>query len=153
MSTCIINYHSTRKESHIFVGVNALRQAVYFDEMGTHCTDQDELYNMQKGWALLRGMCWGDVAKTALPVDKEQLLGNGNHAKIYETRRGSLLFSSQNNGNSPLFEFCILYKDCRGGKLSKFTERMFKYCAKYQTWFTANKKDFRAVAKIGMGRQ
>jgi hypothetical protein len=119
--------------------------------MGVHCTDANELYNMQKQWALLRSMCWGDVAKTALPVDKEQLLGNGNHAKIYETRTGSLLFSSQNNGSSPLFEFCILYKDCRGGRLGKFTDRMFKYCAKYQAWFSLNKKDFRCQSKITMG--
>lgn len=62
--------------------------------------------------------------------------GEGVHAKMYEYG-DYLIFSSQNNGNSPLFETAIVFKKKK--RLEEFFFDSFKRAAAYQKWWRKNK--------------
>lgn len=129
MPKVFIEKFTSTKQHHIFTGKNALKHALFFEKTGRVCNNEQLLYNMdikfQKG-------VWWDSS------------GGGSHAKIYETK-DSIIYSSQNNGNSPLFEFAILYPRQSGkpSKLEEFTAKTLKRVAAYRTWWAANKKEWR----------
>jgi hypothetical protein len=102
-----------KKPHIIFVGPNALHQAIWYDRTGREAS-VNTLYGFRP--RLQTSMCWGE-AKSASEVLGDNVVGPGVHAKIYTLQTGSILFSSQNNGASPLYEFAILYPRKTAGKL------------------------------------
>ncbi len=132
-------------EHYIFTGRNALRHAIYYAYKGQLCTNDSLLYNLHVtgDGVVVRCMEWNkaDGNQTAFPVMRDNLVGNGCHAKVYELANGVVIFSSQNNGNSPLFEFAILYPKQKHG-LRRFIDRTFARCEEFRRWFGNNSKKF-----------
>jgi len=141
VSNPYIEVMECRKKHYIFTGRNALWQALFYDKYGRVATP-DELYRAR---FRVKNCCsWGiDGAKTRNHVEGTEVLGNGVHAKVYDLG-GSVIYSSQNNGSSQLFEFAILYKGV-GSKMeavSNFSKRTIGRAKDFSRWWKSTGKIF-----------
>lgn len=101
----------TSRKHYLFFGENALKQALFFAQYGREVDDISRLYDYKP--VVKEAMQWSAGNKTALRVRDTNLEGWGVHAKIYMLD-GHMVLSSQNNGNSGLFEFAVLYPKKEG---------------------------------------
>lgn len=129
-------------EHFVFTGRNALRHAIYYSYFGSMCTNDSQLYNMHLMYSRIieSSMDWSlnGQNETAMKVSQANLSGQGCHAKIYKLVNGEIILASQNNGNSPLFEFAILYKVPKP-EFKEFISKTFERCAQMRQWFSKNK--------------
>lgn len=132
MSKVFINYFYCKTHSEIFTGKNALQHALFYITYGKICTNADQLYN--RTFQLLKACSW----REGLLYNKaiESIQNDGIHAKLYETKE-HIIYSSQNNTNSALFEFAIIYK--KKPKLFAFFLDTFNKAKKYQNWWKHNR--------------
>jgi hypothetical protein len=120
-----VDYLKSSRPHVLFSGENALKHALWYDIRGAVCRDERLLFDFKP--PIQKAIQYSKANQTAMPVSNLNVEGGGNHAKIYVTKQG-LIFSSQNNGNSPLFEFAILYKRRTEGKLETFVEDTLENC-------------------------
>lgn len=144
MSKVWIDFHRCEKKHLIFTGKNALRHALFYSKEGRVCDDEQVLYALTNKVRLETAMYWGHgKPETAMVTLDKELVGEGCHAKIYSLPCGDVIYSSQNNGNSPLFEFAILYQNVeKSPRFSKFLKRTFERCEVFRKWYVANGKPF-----------
>jgi hypothetical protein len=126
---------SCKTPCQIFTGRNALRGALFWCETGRDCGDPHILFELQRGLEPLEIACSWHKAPTSLEASSE-ISGEGVHAKFYKYKN-YLIFSSQNNGNSPLFETAIVFK--QKPALLSFFKESFKNARLYQKWWKINK--------------
>lgn len=120
----------------IFTGRNALRAALFYARFGKESRDPHELFRIDEFLEPLEvAVSWHEGA-TALP-SKVTHEGSGVHAKMY-SYEGYLIFSSQNNGNSPLFETALMFKK-KKKKLLAFFNDSTRRALDYAKWWAKNK--------------
>ena len=121
-----------RTKCQIFTGKDALKHAVYWIKTGEICDNANDLWRLQP--ELLKATSWHKGCNS-FPAHQE-LVGDGVHMKIYE-EADYLIYSSQNNLNSPLFEHALVFQ--KRESHSTFFERTFKRAKAYSTWWKKNK--------------
>lgn len=137
MAKLFLNTIRTSKEHIIFSGRNALHHAIFFDENGRIAT-ADDLY--MRRFEIEECCSWGiGKARTANIVKGTNVIGDGVHAKMYTLKSGSIIYSSQNNGSSALYEFAILYQK-PGKELKSFTSVMLERGKEFSSWWKRNNK-------------
>lgn len=120
-----------KSNSTIFAGPNALKAACYFIENGIEA-DQQELFDYKPVFKRAMYYTGNAVGDNVRGVD---INGSGTHAKVYEFRN-SIIFSSQNNVSSGLFEFAIVIEGTKTKpKLMAFVELVFKSAMAYSRYF------------------
>ena len=132
MSQVFIDVIECKQKHLIFTGRDAFIHALYFTEFGRVCTNPDELYQFKVPG--LKACSWGE-GEFGL-VAPEIIEGTGVHMKCYETAN-HIIFSSENNTSSPLFEFACLYK--KKTKLLAFFEKSFWRAKEYSFWWNRNR--------------
>lgn len=137
MADLFLNLIRTNNEHIIFSGRNALHHAIFFDEKGRLAT-ANELY--KRRFEIEECCSWGiGEARTANIVKGANIIGNGVHSKMYTLKTGSIIYSSQNNGSSALYEFAILYQK-PGKELKSFTSVMLDRAKEFSEWWKRNNK-------------
>ncbi len=129
-----VGHFHCRTPCEIFIGRSALWQAVYWCKTGRVCHKVNELYHLQHHTAFEKACSWHSGA-TSIP-SQEELEGCGVHAKMYQYE-DYLIFSSQNNGSSPLFETALVFK--KKPRLLQFFTDSFDKALRYQMWWKNNK--------------
>lgn len=141
MSNPYIDAYRCNKKHIIFTGRNALAQAIFFDEQNRIATP-DDLY--QRRFDIDHCATWGyETAKSHNHVQGTEVVGDGVHAKMYILPNGSVIFSSQNNCSSALFEFAILYQADGKEKmksLKAFTMKSIKRAKDFSSWWAGKRK-------------
>lgn len=136
MNKVFIDVFNCKTASQIFTGKNALIHALYFLDTGRICQNGDDIFGY-KSKQLLKICSWHNGVRSIRNVaDKDNIEGDGVHMKIYETHN-HVIFSSQNNVNSPLFEFAIVFE--KRPKLLEFFNRSFERAKAYSKWWKLNK--------------
>lgn len=119
----------SQRPHKIFVGANALKHAIYFGQYRRNIRNTNDIFDYNP--VILRCIQYSINNPTAMNVTGTNIEGRGNHAKLYETK-DSIIFSSQNNGNSPLFEFAIQYDKRTTGKLESFFTEAIRECSSHR---------------------
>lgn len=132
MSKVFINYFFCKTPSEIFTGKNALQHALFYINYGKVCNNADQLYN--RVFPLLKACSWREGLQNNKAL--QTLQNDGLHAKLYETDT-HIIYSSQNNNHSALFEFAIIYK--KKPKLLAFFLETFNKARQYQHWWKNNR--------------
>lgn len=136
MTKVFVDMLTTSKKHHIFTGKDALAHALYYAKYKRVADCANKIFRLQvRG---IKGMCWGNPTVPIVQCSGN-INGSGNHAKIYDTD-SYMIFSSQNNTCSPLFEFAILYfKDNKSGRLQEFVDSTFRRCKAFTMWYQKNR--------------
>ena len=119
--------------SMIFTGKDALRHAIFYSKYGRVCENANLLYQLNV--KLLVACSWhqGNNAFAAKEIQE----GAGVHMKAYELE-DYIIYSSQNNVSSPLFEMAILFE--KREKLLDFFKRSISRAKEYSNWWKFNKQ-------------
>ena len=121
------------KSKHtIFTGKNALKHAVFYSKTGRMCDNPDILFNLGRLKAI-RACSWHRGVKSFITDDF--IDGEGVHMKCYELG-GHIIYSSQNDCDSPLFEFAILYE--KKPRLLEFFIESFERAKEHSAWWKRN---------------
>lgn len=138
MSKIFMDVHECSEKHYIFTGKNALTQALFYDKYN-RIASANEVYSFR---AKLKESCSWGTPTSSFDSDKVWAEGNGVHAKMYISEKGSVILSSQNNGKSPLFEFAVLYP--AGGQRMKgllvFIKKSLARAGDYSSWWKIHKK-------------
>ena len=134
MSKVFISVLDCKTESKIFTGKNALKHALYYCQYGYVANDADYLYKFKP--VIDKAISWhhGDNGFT---VNGLEISGDGVHAKCYELPN-HLIYSSQNNVDSSLFEFAIVYE--KRPKHSEYFKKILKKAKEYTEWWVNNRR-------------
>lgn len=133
MNKVFIEYFKCDSPSFILTGKDALSHALYLVHTGTLCRNADHLY--QADFPKMERACsYHNGIKGQR--SKDNIEGVGVHAKFYETKN-HIIFSSQNNVSSPLFEFAIVFEKRK--KLLEFFIDSFNRAKAYSKWWKLNR--------------
>lgn len=131
MTKVFIDVFDCKTPHKIFTGKNALLHAVFFIHTGRICDDANYLFKLNPKFDMACSWHKSDHFHKA----EDELAGNGVHMKRYEYKN-HLILSSQNQVNSSLFEFAIVYE--KRNKLSEFFYKSFKRASDFSKWFVRN---------------
>lgn len=132
MSRVFIDTFYCKTPCQIFTGKDALTHAIFWIETGRLAHEATHLYYAQFKFDTAIG--W-NKPKSSYQATNE-ISGCGNHMKLYEYKE-YIIFGSQNNGKSSLFESALVFK--KKPELSKFINTTIKRCAAYVSWWKRNK--------------
>lgn len=130
MTKVFIDVLECKTPHKIFTGKNALLHACFYVKTGRICENADHLYNFKPVFNVATSWHRGEGF-----ISKEGIEGNGVHMKMYEYE-DFLIFSSQNQVSSPLFEMAILYE--KRPKLLQYFYRTFKRAKLFSDWWKQN---------------
>lgn len=131
MGKVFIDCFECKTKHWIFTGKNALMHAAFFIEKGRVCGDADELYRSR--FKAEKSCSWHKGNGSF--ISKEVVDGCGVHMKCYELK-DHIIYASQNDVASPLFEFAIVYE--KRPKLLEFFHRSFNRAKTFSVWWKAN---------------
>lgn len=132
MTRVFIDVFDCRTPSKIFTGKDALKHSLFWIEHGVIARDATQLFRYV--YPVKRAVSWHSGVDRN--PSRKEFTAEGVHAKMYETE-DYLIYASQNNVSSPLFEFAILYekRDKHVGFFNKTIDRI----KKYQSWWRNNR--------------
>lgn len=131
MTKVFIEHFHCKTPCEIFVGKDALTNALYWIKNERLATDASFLYHLK--YKFKSAVSW-HKGKSSFDSVKE-IEGNGVHLKMYETEE-YLILSSQNNGHSALFESAIVFK--KKPKLWEFFNHCYERANNYTRWWRVN---------------
>lgn len=132
MSKVFIDTFDCKTPSRIFTGKDALKHALFWIENGYVTDEANDLYKYT--FELNTAVSWHSGVDRN-PARREYA-GTGVHAKVYESE-SHLVYSSQNNVSSPLFEFAIVFE--KHPRHLKFFRKTVKRIIAFRTWWKSNK--------------